>query len=54
VVAGSGRNPEKLRKKVLPVIYVCLPLPELVEEAKKKEIWILKTIKDYYKPKETI
>ncbi|HDJ89481.1 MAG TPA: hypothetical protein ENG40_02145 [Thermoprotei archaeon] len=45
------KYPEKLRKKVLPVIYVCLPLPELVEEAKKREIWILKATKDYYKTK---
>jgi len=39
------KYPEKLRKKVLPVICVCLPLPELVEEAKKREIWILKANK---------
>jgi hypothetical protein len=29
----KGRYPEKLRKKLIPVIYVCLPMPELVEEA---------------------
>jgi len=46
----KNKYPEKLRKQTIPVIYVCTPLPELIEEAKKKKIWILKATKDYYKP----
>jgi len=32
------------------VIYASLALPELVEEAKKRGIWLLKATEDYYKP----
>ena len=46
----KNKYPEKLRKQTIPVIYVCTPLPELIEEAKKKKIWVLKATKDYYKP----
>ena len=46
----KNKYPEKLRKQTIPVIYVSIPLPELIEEAKKKQIWILKATKDYYKP----
>jgi len=46
----KGRYPEKLREKTIPVIYVCMPLPELVEEAKKRKIWVLKATKDFHKP----
>ncbi|MEM2927302.1 MAG: hypothetical protein QXO94_07575 [Candidatus Bathyarchaeia archaeon] len=44
------KYPERLRRNVLPVLYVCLPLPELVDEAKKMGIWLLKATKDFYKP----
>ena len=47
----KNRHPNRLRRKIIPLIYVCLPLPELVEEAKKKDIWVLKAIQDFYKPK---
>jgi len=46
----KGKYPEKLREKIIPVIYVCTPLPELIEEAKKRKIWVLKAIKDFHKP----
>jgi hypothetical protein len=42
--------PDKLRGKVIPVVYACLPLPDLVEEAAKKGIWLLKATQDFYKP----
>ncbi|MCD6509016.1 MAG: hypothetical protein J7L11_01300 [Thermoprotei archaeon] len=45
-----SKYPERLRKRIIPIIYVCLPMPELIEEAKKKDIWILKATKDYYRP----
>lgn len=46
----KGKYPEKLREKIIPVIYVCTPLPELIEEAKKRKIWVLKATKDFHKP----
>ncbi|MEM3692599.1 MAG: hypothetical protein QXI39_01055 [Candidatus Bathyarchaeia archaeon] len=44
------KYPERLRRNVLPVLYVCLPLPELVDEAKKMGIWLLKATQDFCKP----
>jgi hypothetical protein len=46
----KGRYPEKLRKRLIPVIYVCLPMPELVEEAAKRKVWVLKATQDFCKP----
>ena len=45
-----SRYPEKLRGNIVPVVYVCLPLEELVEEAKKGEVWVLKAVQDFHKP----
>jgi len=42
--------PDKLRPKLIQVIYTSLPLPELIEEAKKKGIWLLKATQEYHKP----
>jgi len=44
------RYPDKLGKKTILVIYTSLAMPELVEEAKKHGVWILKATGDYYKP----
>jgi len=46
----KSRYPEKLRPKTILVIYTSLALPELVEEAKAKNVWVLKATQDYYKP----
>ena len=46
----KSKYPEKLRKNIIPVVYVCPPLEELVEEAKRREIWVLKAVQDFYKP----
>lgn len=46
----KSKYPEKLRKNIIPVVYVCLPLEELVEEARRREIWVLKAVQDFYKP----
>lgn len=46
----KSKYPDKLRPKVIPVIYVSLAVPELVEEAKRREVWLLKATEDYYKP----
>lgn len=39
--------PEYLRKKIIRVLYVSLPLPELVEIAKNDKIWLLKATKEF-------
>jgi len=44
------RYPDKLGKKMILVIYTSLAMPELVEEAKKYGVWVLKATGDYYKP----
>jgi len=46
----KSRYPEKLRRNIVPVVYVCLPLEELVEEAKRREVWVLKAVQDFHKP----
>ena len=45
------KYPNLLRRKIIPVIYAALPLPELIEEAKRRNIWLLKATKTYHKPK---
>jgi len=45
-----SRYPDKLRLKTIMVIYVSLALPELVDEARKRGVWLLKATGDYYKP----
>lgn len=42
--------PNLLRKKVIFVIYVSLPLIELIEKAKEKNIWLLKATEEFFKP----
>jgi len=46
--------PEKLRKLIIPVIYTSLPMPDLVERAKLKKVWVLKATEDIVKPNLTI
>jgi chromosome segregation ATPase len=41
--------PGMLRKNVIPVIYCSLAMPELVDEAKKRKIWVLKATEDIVK-----
>ena len=43
------RYPEKLRKKIIPVIYTSLPMPDLIHEAKKQKVWVLKATEDIVK-----
>jgi len=42
--------PEKLRKRIIPVIYTSLPMPDLVERARVEKIWVLKATEDIVKP----
>ncbi|MEM1556469.1 MAG: hypothetical protein QXG68_03860 [Candidatus Bathyarchaeia archaeon] len=43
--------PDKLRPKILKVIYTSLAMPDLIERVKKEGIWILKAIGNIVKPK---
>ena len=43
-------HPDRLRKKNILLIYVCLPTPELVEEAKENNVWLLKATEEFHRP----
>ncbi|MGC8998531.1 MAG: hypothetical protein ACP5JW_03930 [Candidatus Bathyarchaeia archaeon] len=43
-------HPEKLRSKLILVIYTSLPMEELIEEAKAKNIWLLKATEEFHRP----
>jgi hypothetical protein len=43
--------PEKLKPKIVRVIYTSLAMPDLIERAEKEGIWILKATGDIVKPK---
>ena len=43
--------PDKVKGRIIPIIYACLPLPELVDEARRRDIWLLKATQDFHKPK---
>ncbi|MBS7610765.1 hypothetical protein KEJ27_00915 [Candidatus Bathyarchaeota archaeon] len=47
-----GSYPEKLRKNIILVMYVSLPMVELVEKAKEVGIWLLKATEEFYRPGE--
>jgi len=40
------KYPEKLRPKIIKVVYASLALPDLIERAKKESIWVLKATSD--------
>jgi len=43
-------HPDRLRRKTIIVIYASLPTAELVEEAKKRRIWLLKATEEFHRP----
>jgi len=43
--------PDRLRKKIILVLYVSLPMVDLVEKAKEKNIWLFKATEEFYRPK---
>jgi chromosome segregation ATPase len=43
-------HPDRLRRKTIPVIYASLPTAELLEEAKKRRIWLLKATEEFHRP----
>ena len=43
-------HPDRLRRKIILVIYASLPTAELIEEAKKRGIWLLKATEEFHRP----
>ena len=43
----KSKYPGYLREKVIRVLYVLIPLPEVAKEARKRKIWMFKATKDY-------
>ena len=48
------RYPNLLRDKTILVLYVTLPLPELIKRAEESNVWLLKATKEYTKLDEII
>ena len=48
------KYPGYLRKKVILVLYVTLPMPELVSMAREKNVWLLKATKEYVPLREVL
>jgi len=44
-------SPDKLRPRLLKVVYASQPLPDLVERAEREGVWVLKATGDVVKPK---
>ncbi|MEM2913672.1 MAG: hypothetical protein QXR06_04955, partial [Candidatus Bathyarchaeia archaeon] len=44
--------PDRLRPKIVRVIYTSLAMPDLVERAEKEGIWVLKATGDIVKPRD--
>lgn len=42
--------PERLRRRVIPVVYACLPMEELKEKAREKNVWLLKATEEFFRP----
>ncbi len=43
-------HPEMLRRNLIKVIYVSLPLPSLIEKGVEEGIWILKATEEFHRP----
>ena len=43
-------HPDRLRRKTALVIYASLPTAELVEEAKRRRVWLLKATEEFHRP----
>lgn len=43
--------PNKLRPRVLRVVYASLAMPDLVERAEREGVWVLRAIGDVVKPR---
>jgi len=43
--------PDRLRPRLLRVVYTCLAMPDLIERAEREGVWVLKATGDIVKPK---
>ena len=48
------KYPELLRSKIIKVLYVSLPLPDLMELAKEENVWLLKATEEYVSLREIL
>ncbi|MEM2702949.1 MAG: hypothetical protein QXR45_07290, partial [Candidatus Bathyarchaeia archaeon] len=44
--------PDRLRPKIIRVVYTSLAMPDLVQRAEKEGIWVLKATGDIVKPRD--
>jgi len=44
-------HPDRLRSRLLKVVYACLAMPDLIERAEREGVWVLKATGDIVKPK---
>ena len=51
VVPLKRISPDKLRPRLLKVIYASQPMPDLIERAEKEGVWVLKAAGDVVKPR---
>ena len=42
--------PWMVRDRLIPVLYVALPMADLISEAKSRGIWLLKATEEFYRP----
>jgi hypothetical protein len=42
--------PWMVRDKLIPVLYVALPMADLISEARNRGIWLLKATEEFYRP----
>jgi hypothetical protein len=51
VVLLKRISPDKLRPRLLKVIYASQPMPDLIERAEEEGVWVLKATGDVVKPR---
>ncbi len=44
------RYPEMVREKMILTLYVSLPMVDLISEARKRRIWLLKATEEFHRP----
>lgn len=44
--------PDRLREKIIRVVYTSLAMPDLIERTEKEDVWVLKATGDIVKPKD--
>jgi len=46
-----GERKDLLRPNLILLLYVSVPTPELIRKAKEADIWLLKMLREYHRPK---